>query len=308
MLHLALAALLAGSFGTAALDGPGDADKPDTPKTEVVVGLNADDVTLTDTYAYSFDQEDFLNAWAGFGWGRVDGIYLPDGSTTNVPQATAMRAFLGAHANLVRMGGLTIGLGGQLMVGSEDIEGIGEASFGLHSAKAYLQVAGPVLGVHAGYAHDFDSGGDTDPVHISDGISAWFVGFTFDHQPDWLRVFGGTEMYRFIDFPGHDGTGWDSPSLLVFNLGAGVQFAWVELGVNGYWRTNLVQARAPVVGGGSHQRGIAPYLNLSPDFLPVGLSIRGAVFGDYADYGFSIGGAQDLETQMGFTVALTFGI
>ncbi len=58
---------------------------------------------------------------------------------------------------------------------------------------------------------------------------------------------------------------------------------------------------------GSHVGTVSPYLRLSPPFLPVGLFIKGAVMEEYTDYGFAMGGANEIAPNIGFTVGLTWG-
>ena len=52
-----------------------------------------------------------------------------------------------------------------------------------------------------------------------------------------------------------------------------------------------------------NQGSIAPYLRLSPPAFPVSISVKGAFLSEYADYGYSIGGASDFVTRTGFTVS-----
>lgn len=313
MLHLALAALLAGSPGTAAIAAPADGEK-DVPQTEAAVGLavSQGEEPLSFTYGHGHpDPTPFLNVWAGFGWSSIDHFYHYDDHTHETAQTTLMRGFLGAQANLFTLGATTrFSVGGQLMLGSTDIAEVGSSGWGMHSALIYAQLRGRALGMHVGYVFDLH---DPDPgePRIGPGQDAFLIGVSYDYQPAWLRTFGGIDLFRFVnhDIP-FEGAGWEDPSLLVFTLGAGVSLGdWAELGVASLWRANLVVSQWDRgVNQGGMQHSLAPYLNLTPAFLPVGISVRGGFFGDYADYGFSTMGRLDIVTSQGFTVGVNLDL
>lgn len=320
MLHLALAALLAGSFGTGeVLDNP-DRDKDSPQQTEATIGIvktseaeAAEDAPVNLTYAFGRSAPTFLQVWAGYGWARVDEAYAPGGNEVPLgAEVTSQRAFVGAQVNFVRLPAFTFGVGGELAFGSRSIEGGPDSGFGTQGARVYGELRGRVLGLHGGYIFDL---GDADAdVPVSDLSDAFFIGASFDYPATWLRLFGGVDYINFQDTdviaaPGqaaHEGTGWDSPAMLVFNMGAGVNISWVEIGVAALIRTNTVYDHFGSFGSG-HQGSVAPYLNISPPALPVSLSLRGAFNDEYADYGFSLGGSRDLRTNTGFTAALTWG-
>jgi hypothetical protein len=313
MLHLALAALLATSFGLGDIATPVDGEKEKVFRTQATVGLApADEAPITATYAFGQPEPTFLNAWAGFGFGRATQRYDHTGNTVDTAERTIQRAFLGAEANLFPIGGLTFSLGAELLLGAMTVDGEPDISFGLHTVKFWGQLRGRTLGAHAGYV--LDLGDDPDPANplhrLSPGHDAILVGFTFDHQPAWVRTFGGVDYFRFVDAPGHDGVGWDSPALIVYTVGLGVSVAdWVDLGVASIWRANTVHAAIPlpIREGSSHTHAFSPYVHLSPPFLPVGISIRGAVPRDYADTAFTTGGSRDFASSFGITGALTWG-
>ncbi len=306
MLHLALAAFLAGSLGTGEIVAPAQGDDP-APRTEAAVGLfaaeNDNEVIVNDTYAYGQPSASFLQLWAGYGWAQVDEYYTPSGGTVDGPELTAQRAFVGAQVNLINNPNFSFGVGGKLNLASNDVDGVGDSGFGMQGVKIYAQAMGSVLGVHGGYyIYTGDNPSAENPVTASGtNRDAIFVGANFDHLRTWLRLFGGIDYFMLqdnADVPG----GTDDHHLVVFNMGAGVMISWVELGL-----AAIIHAQNEMPGAG-HQGSIAPYLNLQPAALPVGISVRGALNSEFADYGLSLGGSNFKPvTNRGFTVALTYG-
>jgi hypothetical protein len=357
MLHLALAALLAGSLVTGDAITPENGDKNPPSQTEATIGIvaakaasSAEETIINDTYAYGRPAPTFLNAWVGFGMGWVNDRYDQFGSEANLQapagtdgEITSQNLVAGAQVNLFNFAGFGIGLGGQVGLGSHTYRNVLRAhpetgapqlvvdqgtGFGLSQAKLWAQARGRAIALHGGYifalGHDLTTAElDAGEVAHSPAHDAIFAGADFNYPLTWIRFFGGLDVFRFQNFRGFQpgapgtapgtivgtthGTGWDSPGMWAFNLGAAFNLLnWVELGAAGLYRSNTVYDRFGLHGGGHHV-SIAPFLNLSPPFLPVGISVKGAVLGDYADYGYSLRGSRDLVTQMGFTVTATYG-
>lgn len=314
MLHLALVALLAGSPNLGGPDSDQDKAKVYRAESEVVVEQavadGEDDAIINDTYSFGRSSRLPVKLWLGYGRGVIDKGYLPNGSEADIPEVTAQRAFVGAQLNVVNLPAFNLGIGGQLTMASNEVtEGpvTFESGFKLQNAKVFGMLRGDVLGVHGGYI--FDLGPETDEASFedfeignSDEVDAWFIGIDFDYPAEHFRLFGALDYFnRDFDAPMDDG------ELLVFNMGAGVRFAFVELGVSSLWRSDLGLNTLGAPTGGGHQISLAPYLILSPQAFPVSISVKGAVLGEYADYGFSLGGAGDYVTNKGFTVAATLG-
>ena len=326
MLHLALAALLAGSFGTGALAATPDDDKDKTPRAEAAVGIvtAAEDAPVATSYAFGQPDPTFLQVWVGYGWGQDDEVF--DGAGNEVPfqtqagatEVTSQRLFVGAQVNAISLPAFTIGVGGELALNSRSFStpagDFDTGGFGVQQARVYAELRGRVLGLHGGYIFDLADDPAEGEIARSDQSDAFYIGASFDYPATWLRLFGGVDYYNFQDTeeiaapgaPVLEGTGFDNPSLLVFNMGAGVIISWFEIGAAAIIRTNMVYNRFGGPGSG-HNGSIAPYLNISPPALPVSLSIRGAFTDEYTDYGYAVGGARDFVTHLGFTAALTYG-
>lgn len=336
MLQLALAALLAGSLIAGGSDGDGDKDKPVNAQEPIenilVPNRSADsgeDDPINDTYALGRTERIPLKLWLGYSRANDDEFYAPNGDETalasvGINEVRAQRAFVGAQINVINFTNFSVGVGGQLTAAQNEIEtaaGQLDSGFGLQNAKAYGMIRGRTLGIHGGYI--FDLGPDDDALTFaangetgnSDQVDAWFVGADFDYPAEMFRLFGGIDYFNRDDFAGTVSSGSiEDDELIVFNMGAGFRISWVEIGAAALLRTNLAIGRlynpanpASANTSGSHQGSIAPYLILSPPSLPVAISVKGAVMSEYADYGYSIGGAGDLVTKSGFTVTASLG-
>lgn len=321
MLHLALAALLAGS---PVLGGPDDDNGKDKGKVyradvEVVEQPAADeeDAIINDTYSFGRSERIPIKLWLGYGRGLVDEAYTTSGSEVDLPgqaEVIAQRAFVGAQLNVINFPAFSFGVGGQLVMANDKVEvtQLGqelESGFTLQNAKVYGMLRGSALGVHGGYIFDLGPEEEDiadDETGVSDQVDAWFVGLDFDYPSDRFRLFGGVD-YINRDFGSITDGAIEDDELIVYNLGAGVRFAFVELGVASLWRTTLGINPLGAPTGGSHQISLAPYLILSPASFPVSLSVKGAVLSEYADYGYSVAGSGDFVTRNGFTVAATLG-
>lgn len=317
MLHLALVALLAAGSLTVANDG--DKDK-DAPRSHAQVGIVSESAEalppVNDTYAYGRVEDTFLKVWAGYGWGQVDGYYNAAGDEVGiqggaVEEITVQRAFVGAQVNFINLTNFTFGVGGQFSMFSREGTGTisGNTGFSPQQVKLYGEARGRVLGIHGGYIFDLgeegseipNTGGMRNPLEEVSGLrDAIFFGGSFDYPSRNFRLFGGVD-YFLIQENSDITPNRPSEDLIAFNFGGGVRISWVELGAAAIIHA---QANRPAAG---HQGSIAPYLRLSPPQLPVALSVRGAFMEEYADYGYSIGGANKPVTQMGFTAALTYG-
>lgn len=336
MLHLALAALLAGTPSNPATDRPADpvADRP--AATEAPIGIvrkAAEEAPINDTYAFGRQEVTPLKFWVAYAWGRSDERYNaagdqvglgPTAAPNAIERITVQRAFVGAQADFLNLERFRVGVGAQLALASDDLTagspappGITDQStgFGLQNLKLFAHARGEVLGLHAGYILDLGADpADGDPTFtsVSDRRDAIFVGASFDYPSERFRLFAGLDYFMTQENADLGPAGTETADLIVFNAGAGVRFAWVELGAAAILHASLGPAVAggqgqPSLTGAGHQGSIAPYLRLSPPGLPVSLSVRGAVNTEYADYGYSIGGARKPVTQQGFTVAATFG-
>lgn len=331
MLHLALAALLAGAPLSGDATAAPDNDEKKVLRTEATVGVSSDEAPISQTYAYGRTERTPFKLWVGYGWAQTEGRYDATGDEVDLgaPVAaggdiTSQRAFVGAQVNFINLANFSVGIGGQLMLAQVEAAGVlrgvnpatgepifqaGDTGFGLQKATVFAEARGRVLGLHGGYVFDLaeEPGTQQEPAR-SDLRDAILIGASFDYPAPWLRLFGGVDYFHFVDTDdlGVEGIGWDDPSLLAFNMGAGVRFAFIELGAAALIRTNHVVDRFGQRGGG-HQGSIAPYLTLSPQFIPASISIRGAFMSDYVDSGFGLGGSKDLVPGGGFTVAATFG-
>ena len=327
MLQLALAALLAGSLITGSPDGDKDKDKDKAkaqqPIESIIVpadgGVVADD-PINDTYALGRTERIPVKLWVGYGWAEDDQAYDPAGNEVDAfgpgGSVTAQRAFVGAQINVINFTNFSVGAGGQLIAADNKVStavGDLESGFGLQNVKAYGLIRGRTLGIHGGYIFDLGDGPlDIDQTagetNNSDGADAWFVGVDFDYPSERIRVFAGIDYFNRDEFAANATmSAIEDDEIIVFNAGAGLKISWVEIGAAALLRTNLAVNRLNLPTGGGHQGSIAPYLRLSPPALPVSISVKGAFLSEYADYGYSLGGASDLVTHKGFTVTASLG-
>lgn len=332
MLQLALAVLLAGSLITGGLDGDKDKDKDKAkanaqqpiesilvPDDAAPVGV-ADDDPINDTYALGRTEMIPLKLWVGYGWAEDEEAYDPSGEEVEAfgpdGSVTAQRAFVGAQINVLNFTNFSVGAGGQLIMADNKISTAGgdlESGFGLQNVKVYGLVRGRTLGLHGGYLFDLgDEPEDINPAEgetgNSDGVNAWFVGADFDYPSDRFRIFAGVDYFNRDELAsGLTNGSIEDDEIVVFNGGGGIRISWVEIGAAALLRTNLAINRLGLPTGGGHQGSIAPYLILSPPSFPVSISVKGAFLSEYADYGYSLGGAADLVTRKGFTVTAALG-
>jgi hypothetical protein len=338
MLQLALTALLAGSLIAGGLDGDKDKDKDKANAQQPIESILVphddaadEDDPILDTYALGRTERIPIKLWVGYGWAEDEEFYDANGEERDIgDNITAQRAFVGAQINVINFTNFSVGAGGQLIAadtkvgaGASPSGGDVESGFGLQNAKVYGLIRGRTLGVHGGYI--FDLGDDEDLATLlsggeipnSDQVNAWFVGADFDYPSERFRLFGGIDYFNRdeygTNFTGLSGSAIEDDEIVVFTAGAGLKISWVEIGAAALLRTNLAINRlvslnpAAAAFGGGHQGSIAPYLRLSPPAFPVSISVKGAFLSEYADYGYSLGGASDLVTHKGFTVTASLG-
>ncbi len=330
MLNLALVALLSGSL-FAAPDG--DCKKERTcERDQAPIALEAtnDARSITgDTYAFGRPADSApIKLWVEFGRGTTEEIYLPDG--TEVPtgfKVTGLRGAVGVQLNVVNTSSFKFGVGGQLNIASDEVTSnsggatVAESGFGLQGVKIYGMLRGRVVGVHGGYFLDLASDPDASNIITStDGRDVIFFGGDFDYPSERFRLFGGLDYYipQESDVVSCVATSPTdlcsstvtttvpaSDNILMFTMGAGIRFSVFEIGA-------ALLLRAQEDSGISNDSGasagtIAPYLRISPPSIPVSIYFQGAVAREYADYGYNIGGGNDLVSGFGFTVGLTVG-
>ena len=328
MLNLALVALLSGSL-FAAPDG--DCKKERTCERDqapVALEATADTRSITgDTYAFGRPADSApIKLWVEGGRGTTEEIYLPNGMETAAGvTVTGLRAAVGVQLNVVNTSTFKFGVGGQLNVASDkfDIGGttVAETGFGLQGVKIYGALRGRVAGVHGGYFLDLADEPDSsnDFTTSSDQRDAIFFGADFDYPSERFRLFGGLDYYmpQDPDEPTSEtanvsaGGGTSSSSsipdnnILMFTMGAGIRFSVFELGAALLLRAQ--EDSGVFNASGSSAGTIAPYLRISPPSLPVSVYFQGAVAREYADYGYNLGGGNDLVSGFGATVGLTIG-
>ena len=364
MLNLATVALLSGALLAGSPDGDRDKDKKSTraPEAQQTVATSeapADVRAITnDSYAFGRPADSSpIKLWVAYAYGESEAVWAADGETVDYDLSGAglgvsgdiisQRALFGVQLNVINFPGFKLGVGGQLVAGSNefqygednpllaldpDVEGL-DSGFGLQNVKVFGSARGRVVGLHGGYiidlADDNEDGGEENFFPLSDNRDAIFFGADFDYPSERFRLFGGVDYFARQDDEQADSLGTNNDSggnnILVFNMGAGIRFGFVELGAALMINTTLVEGEAAFLavgpqeaedGGtsngtspftGGHAGTIAPYLKLSPPSLPVSLFVKGAVLNEYSDYGYAIGGANDIKPSLGFTAGLTIG-
>ena len=332
MLNLALVALLSGSLFTAP---DGDCKKTRTCERDqapIALEATADARSITgDTYAFGRPADSApIKLWVEFGRGSTTEVYLPNGDEVGtdvltggtIDKVIGLRGAVGVQLNVVNTSSFKFGVGGQLNIAKDtrELNGttVAESSFGLQGVKIYGMLRGRVVGVHGGYFLDLASDPDaSNPITASDQRDVIFFGADFDYPSERFRLFGGLDYYMpqdadIVFFSGGKGgteTGTfpldASDNILMFTMGAGVRFSVFEIGAALLLRAQ--EDSGDVNDSGSSAGTIAPYLRISPPSLPVSIYFQGAVAREYADYGYDIGGGNDLVSGFGFTGGLTIG-
>ena len=335
MLNLALVALLSGSL-FAAPDG--DCKKERTcERDQAAVALEATYDTrsiISDTYAFGRAAHSApIKLWVEYGRGSVEEFYTEGGTVVTNPggaKVVGQRVAVGVQLNVVNFSTLKFGVGGELGV-AQDKASIGgttvsESSFGLQGAKIFGMLRGRVMGIHGGYLLDLADAPTVDNTRASsDQRDAIFFGADFDYPSEHFRLFGAVDyiMPQSGDVvsvsaeagagetPGGTNTFTDDAknNILLFTGGAGVRFSVFELGAAIILRAQDERGRINASGtpNGGHAGTIAPYLRISPPSLPMSLYVKGAVIEEYADYGYNLGGGNDLVSGFGFTAGLSIG-
>lgn len=327
MLNLALVAILSGSL----FMGGDDCKKDNTCEDDqapVTVENTEDERGITgDTFAFGRPASSSpIKLWVEAGRGSVTELYDPSGNeviTENLPPASAvnkvigLRVAVGTQINVINTSSFSFGVGGELGIAQNQYEGTALGDFdsglGLQFAKIFGSVRGRVVGVHGGYIIDLAD----DPTDILEATSlttdrqtALFFGADFDYPCEKFRLFGGIDYFmprdtEVVDLQGQTVTLPGEANILLFTMGAGIRISFVELGAALILRAQEEAGRFTQTG--NHHGSIAPYIKFSPPSLPVSLFVKGAVQEEYTDYGYAIGGANDIKAGFGFTAGLTIG-
>ncbi|MDX1440138.1 MAG: hypothetical protein R3284_09560 [Rubricoccaceae bacterium] len=343
MLNLALVALLSGSLLTGSTDDDCKKERTcdkeqtqatvefsDVERSIIITERSLDDERsiVNDTYAFGRSARSSpIKLWLEYAMGGVDNIYDQSGNELPLPfgagtgEVNATRLSGGLQFNVVNTSSFAFGVGGEVTVAKDKFESVGgggasvESSFGLQNVKIFGSVRGRVAGIHGGYILDLaDDPTESNPVTTTDMRDAIVVGADFDYPSERYRLFGGVDAYLLQDpdvstserggeTPA--GADEDDTRIMIATMGAGLRFAVFELGAALIIRAQLDQGLDGFSGG--HHGSIAPYLKVSPASLPVSLFVKGAVLSEYTDYGYAIGGGNDIQAGLGFTAGLTVG-
>lgn len=330
MLNLALVALLSGSL-FAAPDGDCKKERA-CERDQAPVALEAvTDVrsVTADTYAFGRAADSApIKLWVEYGRGFTEDAYLPNGTEATVSALTggtadrisAQRLGVGLQLNVINFSSFKLGVGGQLNVAQDQTElggtTVAESAFGLQSAKIFGMARGRVVGIHGGYILDLADGPTPTELDVTtDQLDAIFFGADFDYPSERFRLFGGLDYFmpQSGDIESLDATGAvvTSPAdpqnnILLFTMGVGLKFSVFELGTAFLMRAQ--DKTGQINASGSHAGSLVPYLRISPPSLPVSIFVKGGVAREYADYGFPLGGGNDVKAGVpGFTAGLTVG-
>ncbi|MEM8558871.1 MAG: hypothetical protein AAGG50_13715 [Bacteroidota bacterium] len=188
----------------------------------------------------------------------------------------------------------------------------------------------------AGPAGTFTANGITrrSNFDLTDQQDAIFFGADFDYPANWIRLFGGIDYFMLLenDVPLRTSvvnplTGDvvapvemderldDGNDLIVMKAGVGFRVSFFEIGAAAQIRTQLertvasegLQNQRGIPASGGHNGSLIPYLIIRPPNFPAALTLKGAVQREYADYGYALGGGNDLKTDFGFTATLSVG-
>jgi len=274
-----------------------------------------------------------------------NGFIIGEGSALETPgEIIAKRISVGAQVNLLNFPMFKFGVGAVLNIAQNEFNadnagdplGAGlESEFGLQNVKVFGLLRGRVIGIHGGYIFDlaadqtFGPGPTPTNLTTTDGRNAINIGADFDYPSERFRLFGGIDYFMLENgdpavgvvpgFPGStypDGE-FDHDDILHFTMGAGLRFSIFELGAALHIRTQyktgpdsptaLLGGNVVRITSGGHIGSVSPYLRVSPGFIPASLYIRGGVLSEYDEYGYPIGGHNDLKPGLGFTAGLSVG-
>jgi hypothetical protein len=250
--------------------------------------------------------------------------YLPNGTETPLTggsEVTSQRAAVGVQLNVINFTNFKFGVGGQLNVAQDKVAiggtTVSESAFGLQGVKLYGAFRGRVVGIHGGYMLDLAAVPDASASRSSsDQRDAIFFGADFDYPSERFRLFGGVDYFMpqsgdvvacTIADCSTTATATDDTkdNILMFTIGAGLRFSVFEVGAALLMRAQ--DERGFVNASGAHAGTIAPYLRISPNSIPVSIFVKGAVAREYTDYGYALGGGNDIKAGLGFTAGLTIG-
>lgn len=288
-----------------------------------------------------------IKIWAEFGYGEVDGIYDRQGErigSYNIGptegEIIAKRISVGAQVNLLNFPMFKFGVGAVLNIAQNEFDAndgaVGpftgglESEFGLQNVKVFGLLRGRVIGVHGGYIFDLAAdqeftGGIPTNLSTTDGRNAINLGADFDYPSERFRLFGGIDYFMLENgdpdvgvIPGVPGSTFpdgefDHDDILHFTMGAGLRFSIIEIGAALHLRTQYKRGPDSATSGttlltsGGHSGSVSPYLRISPGFIPASLYIRGGVLSEYDEYGYVIGGHNDIKPGIGFTAGLSVG-
>lgn len=270
MLNVALVGLLAGSLLTA----PGGDDdkkdkKADAPESVVIVGDEAQEPILADTWALGrSDNASPIKLWIEGGWGQAGEVYGPDGEAMDPSvgggaivgggaDIVSTRALVGAQVNPINFDRFSIGLGAVLTAAKNEVKGTGgqfsgaegqdfslESDFSVQNIKFFAEAKGRTLGIHGGYLLDlgdeqeFNELGIPTDLSRSDNRDAIQIGADFDYPANNVRIFGAIDHFILLENEDVYGTtdgaenafGEEGDGIWNFLLGAGVRFGPAEIG------------------------------------------------------------------------------
>ncbi|MDX1419992.1 MAG: hypothetical protein R3181_08505 [Rubricoccaceae bacterium] len=319
----------------------------EAPQPEVsIVDASSEDPEALTNLTYAFGRPSDLapiKLWVAYAFGESEGVWAADGEGVEYDldgpgpgnlsgDIVSQRALVGAQINFINFPAFKLGAGGELVVAqnkfqpgtNSDLGNDLESDFGLQQVKVFGTARGRVVGVHGGYIFDLadDVMDPTTEFPLSDQRDALFFGGDFDYPSERFRLFGGADYFILQD--DDEAEGAEGNNIIWWNMGAGLRFGFVELGASLMIRTQLVEGAAaglafgprtsddnqPSTGtnvSGGHAGTVVPYLKLAPPSLPVSLFVKGAVLNEYTDYGYAIGGANDIKPSLGFTAGLSIG-
>lgn len=315
------------------------ADSPDTIQDTYAFGIANRATPIKIWVAYAYGEAE--GRWdTGGNTGEITvGAGTPIAQDGDI---VSMRGIVGAELGLpVGLFGFGLSAGAQLTLAKNEFQ-VGsnvnaaspfntglESDFGLQAVKVYGIARAGAVGLHAGYQFDIADeqafapnaalGGLELPTDFpnSDGRDAIFFGADFDYPSDRIRLFGGVDYYDLQSRPNNSTTAADESTLpngddfINWTFGAGLKFSVFEIGAAALLQTRFSNptvgniGTAPGIGGSAGT--IAPYLRISPSFIPATIFVKGAVLDEYTEYGYAIGGSNSIKPSIGFTAGLTVG-
>ncbi|MEM6782541.1 MAG: hypothetical protein AAF624_02270 [Bacteroidota bacterium] len=255
----------------------------------------------------------------------VNGAPTPVGGLGDAPFSSTETAF-GLQSLKVygMLQGKTLGLhGGYIFDLGEDRE---FTTFTVDNVNGTNLATGAPVAV--GTVNNFQSRENFNATDLQDAI---FFGADFDYPTEWIRLFGGIDYFLLLEGEEEelistlDPTTGQRPvetvtldginDLIVMKAGIGFRVSFFEIGAAAQIRSQIdatfvsdgFESASGVPASGGHQGSILPYLIIRPPNFPAALSIKGGVLNEYADYGLSLGGANEFKTNQGITATLSVG-